>query len=161
MVLAIRLRMICPMAYFARYTSAVESRTDYYFVKPPEVELPVIAQVLTRFDNTTLRISDILPCEGSMAHSMGLDVAIAIWTKHIAPATTTSAEGMRKACEELADVMHWSTNALGIDYCDEAKVHLYSIDRIVNIFSNSINLGNKMTAAAKKASRKQPSPERN
>lgn len=164
MVLAIKLRSICPMAYFARYMTVVESRADYCFVKPPEYHLREIVALVSRHGKLQFRISDIIPCEGSTAHAMGLDLAIAIWTQHAA--VGEGPEGLSAAItktgiELFADAIHWTTNALGLDYCDEAKLNLYSLDRIVNIFAQSIKLGNAMTTAAKKADKRSSAPERN
>jgi hypothetical protein len=123
------------------------------------------ANMLAHFQDHTFVVSKPIPCEGSTAHSMGLDLAIAIWTQHMARRIdnedTNDEDAVKQTFELFADVMHWTANALGLDYCDEAKLHLYSMDRIVNIFSHSVKLGNKLTAAAKKATKRPGAPERN
>lgn len=168
MPLATYLHLSVRYLYFARYMSVAECRTDYYFsvnftVSVPEKTLSnmrLAFEAFAKIHKINLKLAKPVPCEGSYAHALALEVVLNIYNKHLARGPEDESpdnDDMLKAWTLLADVFHWSSNMLGIDYCDEAKLHLYSIDRIINIFQGSIKKGNKLSKLSEKLVNKRAS----
>jgi len=140
--------------YFARYTSTLESRLDV-IIKHPVSRSVWLSNIMAKVGKIRWeRIDGPVPCEGSPAHAAAFDFALK-FTAH-----TLTADHQTKMAL-WCDVLHWMHNMAAYDYCDEAKCHLYSLDKIVNVFDNSIKLGNQMTKAARKLRRAKRSNPRN
>ena len=140
--------------YFARYTSTLESRLDV-IIKHPVSRSVWLSNIMAKVGKIRWeRIDGPVPCEGSPAHAAAFDFALK-FTAH-----TLTADHQTKMAL-WCDVLHWMHNMAGYDYCDEAKCHLYSLDKIVNVFDNSIKLGNQMTKTARKLHRAKRSNPRN
>jgi len=158
MPVAAMLRVKFEHVYFARYTGAMESRLDV-------VVRSISGTALTQDHVNALmkstggetrwqRIVGPTPCSGSIAHATAFEFVVRFYAL---------SQGMEdKARFELwNDVLHWAHNMAGYDYIDEARCHLYNIDKIVSIFESSIKLGNDMATAQKKAARKTRKPANN
>jgi len=140
--------------YFARYTSTLESRLDV-IIKHPVSRSVWLSNIMAKVGKIRWeRIDGPVPCDGSPAHAAAFDFALK-FTAH-----TLTADHQTKMAL-WCDVLHWMHNMAAYDYCDEAKCHLYSLDKIVNVFDNSIKLGNQMTKTARKLHRAKRSNPRN
>jgi len=155
MPIAATLRPHVEALYFARYTSAVEARLDVVVKHPVLLNQCDLDRIIAKVGKIRWeRIDGPVPCEGSPAHAAAFDFALK-FTTH-----TLTADHQTKMAL-WCDVLHWMHNMAAYDYCDEAKCHLYSLDKIVNVFDNSIKLGNQMTKAARKLRRAKRSNPRN
>lgn len=158
MPVAAMLRVKFPHVYFARYTGAMESRLDVIVRSHGATALTQehVNALMKSTGGATRwqRIVGPIPCTGSLAHATAFEFVVRFY------ALSQSMED--KARFELwNDVLHWAHNMAGYDYIDEARCHLYNIDKIVSIFESSIKLGNQMAAAQKKAARKMRKPANN
>lgn len=140
--------------YFARYTNAREARLDV-------VGMQRNSNVLTQEHVNALmaaggtcwrKIVGPTPCEGSLAHAAAFDF-VAVFTAY-AELQQLDAEGKHAL---WLDVLHWAHNMAGYDYVDEARSNLWSIQKILNIFEQSIKLGTtaaKLTKVTRKRARR-------
>ena len=146
---AVRLRDKYPGVYFARYCNANEGRADYYvscFANvAPVRQSKQLAKVIEKFSLAHLRgmprIDLPVAHEGSQAHATGFDCVVTLakaFCLHPDDDSEAVAE-FTKVKAALADVVHWMNNMLGIDYVDEARQSLYSIERILTVFEQCIN----------------------
>jgi hypothetical protein len=159
MPLALKLRIHCPNVYFARYCDVTQSRTDFIFELPDRSTVNFAISLLDHLEERQFKTNVPLPCEGSLPHARGFDAVLEIWTKTFGVATNEEVEfdfgsAQRTAWTTLADVLHWQCNMLGLDYCDEAKLSLYGLERIINIFQASIKEGNKLSDISTRLSKK-------
>lgn len=158
MPVAAMLRVKFEHVYFARYTGAMESRLDVIVRSNKGTALTqehVNALMKSTGGGTRWqRIVGPIPCTGSLAHATAFEFVVRFW-------------GLAQGMEYQArfglwnDVLHWAHNMSGYDYIDEARCHLYNIEKIVSIFESSIKLGNEMASAQKKAARRQRKPANN
>jgi hypothetical protein len=149
MPIAAMIRSRVALLYYARYTGALESRLDIYFATTK----PVPPKETLRLPKKLVRWTKVVgptPCAGSAAHGWAFDAVLRI----SAALSAMPAEQMRN---QFIDVIHWMHNMFGIDYVDEARCHLASINCVLNVFDNSIRMGNKVA----KAQRKAPKASRN
>lgn len=143
--IAATLRCKCSHVYFARYTGALESRLDVYFLTAKPMPIRQTLQCKRKQMRWT-RIDGPVPCSGSFAHAAGCEAVL------VATALMKDMP-LQQRREQFIDVVHWMYNMFGIDYVDEARCNLFSIDRILSVFENSIKLGNKITKAQRRASK--------
>ena len=145
MPLAAFLRTKCSHVYYARYTGALESRLDVYFLAPSTLPTKQVLKTQTG-DFGWTKIVGPEAVQGSLAHASGFETVVRCYASF-------SAMPPQQRREQFIDVMHWMYNMFGIDYVDEARCNLWSIDRILSVFENSIKLGNQITKSQRKAPR--------
>jgi len=134
--------------YFARYTNAFESRLDLFVkTKNPTVltqgDVDGIMHAVGGGKTRWFRVDGPAPCEGSELHGAGFELAMRFVGR------TFDMDDMAKT-ELWVDILHWTFNMVGLDYIDEARCNLRSLDRIMAIFDQSIRLGNKLGKVARK-----------
>lgn len=140
--LAAYLRTKVSFIYYARYTNAHESRLDVYFLSPK----PMPASSLLRAKGLSwAKLVGPEPCEGSFPHAAAFEVVARLFAVHDDP---------KVRAEQFYDVLHWMNNMAGFDYVDEVRGACYSINKVMGVFEQSIKLGNQMTKAAHKATRR-------
>lgn len=143
MPIAAFLRCKCTHVYYARYTGALESRLDIYFLAPST--MPVKQALITQkreYGWTKIVGPEIV--QGSLAHASGFETVVRC-------AALFSEMPPEQRRFQFIDVLHWMQNMMGFDYVDEARNNLQSIACVLGIFENSIKLGNKLTKAQRKA----------
>lgn len=139
------LRTKCTHVYFARYTGALESRLDVYFLAPSRVP---IKETITskRGEFGWIKIVGPEVVEGSLAHAAGWETVVRCYA-------CFSSMPPEQRRSQFIDVLHWMQNMMGFDYVDEARNNLHSIACVLGVFENSIKMGNKLHKAARKAPR--------
>lgn len=161
MPLAIQAQRECSHIYFARYMNALEARTDFYFgiqtlgLPPKRIEdrAARTRTALSAYGKNTFKATPLAFCDGSLPHALGGYLAMAIYKQHLAHAPDEESDeehGAAAAFKLMADVEHWTSNMLNLDYCDEARLQLYGLGRIISIFEHSIQEGRKLTREMKK-----------
>ena len=145
MPIAAFLRTKSPHVYYARYTGALESRLDVYFLAPSTIPTKQVMKTKTGdFGWTKIVGPEVV--EGSLAHASGFETVI----RCFASFSNMPPEQRRS---QFIDVLHWMQNMMGFDYVDEARNNLMSINCVLGVFENSIKMGNKITKASRKAPR--------
>lgn len=147
--IAAMLRCKCSHVYYARYNGALESRLRRVFLSAKPVPINLHTR---RKEMRWIRIDGPKPCSGSFAHAAGCEAVLVLMATAVFKDMP-----LQQRLEQFIDMVHWMYNMFGIDYVDEARCNLSSIDRILNVFENSIKLGNRIT----KSSRRAPKTSRN
>lgn len=160
LALASLLRSKWPKVYFARYTNALESRLDIYVWFPPGSDYVLSQADLDRImaankGTRWTKVEGPIKCEGSESHAAGFDFVM----KFIGHAIDLKLDGARTTAL-WNDALHWMHNMCGYDYVDEARCHLNALSTVIQIFDDSIKLGNKMVKVARSV-RRQRNPSRN
>ena len=147
LTIAIAFRSRFDAVYFARYNNTLGARLDLYLRANQLSEILDASREIASKFKCVIAIKGPTLCPGSEAHAAGFDAVIRMSRAFM---DMPPEQGQ----EQFMDVLHWTFNMMGYDYVNEARCHLYSIERILSVFDNSIRLGQKLDTTTRKQRRK-------
>lgn len=146
MPIACFLRTKCSHLYYARYTGALESRLDIYFLSPVRVPINKEALQSKRGEYRWIKVVGPEIVDGSFGHAAGFECVV----RCAAAFKELTVDQQRF---QFLDVIHWMQNMMGYDYVDEARNNLQGVAMVLGVFENSIRLGNRLSKSQRKAPR--------
>jgi len=153
LLLAVRLRPLCEGIYFARYSNGLASYAGYHLKfhrtpNPAKMRQRLTATVSKLHRTLQARqLTVALPTVGPLTPTPGSDAHAAAFefiTRLIAATENMEPLPFR---ELYADTLHWMHNMNGYDYVDEARLQMYGVNRILDIFAACINASEQKSLA--------------